>query len=87
MGLSCVEMAEHVGVLRFQNFLHLVKDRLKDDGLFYIQIAGLRASWRFEDLIWGMFMGTYIFPAADASLPLGYINRRLPHMALPFRFH
>lgn len=75
--ISCVEMAEHVGVLRFQNFLHLVKNRLKDDGKLYMQIAGLRAAWQFEDLIWGMFMGTYIFPAADASCPLWFVVSQL----------
>ena len=35
---------------------------LKNDGLFYLQIAGLRRAWQFEDLLWGNFMGKYIFP-------------------------
>ena len=58
--IVCVEMAEHVGVLRFQSFLRLVKDRLKDDGIFVLQIAGLRRAWRFEDLVWvrPMFVNT-----------------------------
>jgi cyclopropane fatty-acyl-phospholipid synthase-like methyltransferase len=75
--ISCVEMSEHVGVWRYHEFLQLVKDRLKDDGLFYLQIAGLRRAWQFEDLIWGIFMGTYIFPAADASCPLGWVISQL----------
>lgn len=71
--ISCLEMAEHVGIKNFQTFLHQVKDLLKDDGIFYLQIAGLRRAWQFEDLVWGLFMGTYIFPAADASCPLGFV--------------
>jgi len=71
--ISCLEMAEHVGIKNFQTFLLQVKDLLKDDGIFYLQIAGLRRAWQFEDLIWGLFMGTYIFPAADASCPLGFV--------------
>jgi len=71
--ISCLEMAEHVGIKNFQTFLLQVKDLLKDDGVFYLQIAGLRRAWQFEDLIWGIFMGTYIFPAADASCPLGFV--------------
>jgi len=75
--ISCVEMAEHVGVWKFQDFLRQVKGLLTDDGLFYLQIAGLRRTWQFEDLVWGMFMGTYIFPAADASCPLGWVINQL----------
>eukprot|EP00475_Leptophrys_vorax_P026211 TRINITY_DN3685_c0_g1_i1.p1 TRINITY_DN3685_c0_g1~~TRINITY_DN3685_c0_g1_i1.p1 ORF type:complete len:443 (-),score=130.16 TRINITY_DN3685_c0_g1_i1:99-1427(-) len=75
--ISCVEMAEHVGIWKFQEFLDLVKARLTDEGLFYLQIAGLRRAWQFEDFVWGMFMGTYIFPAADASCPLGWVINML----------
>jgi len=75
--ISCVEMSEHVGIWKYHSFLKLVKDRLKDDGLFYLQIAGLRRTWQFEDLVWGVFMGTYIFPAADASCPLGWVVSQL----------
>lgn len=71
--ISCLEMAEHVGIKNFQTFMLQVKDLLKDDGIFYLQIAGLRRAWQFEDFIWGLFMGTYIFPAADASCPLGFV--------------
>ena len=46
---------------------------LKDDGIFYLQIAGLRRPWQFEDLVWGLFMAKYIFPGADASCPLGFV--------------
>ncbi|KAG2224378.1 hypothetical protein INT45_006778 [Circinella minor] len=74
--ITCVEMAEHVGIRRFQTFLHDVRELLDDDGLFYIQVAGLRATWQYEDFIWGLFMAKYIFPGADASTPLNwYINQ------------
>ena len=50
----------------------IVRERLEDDGIFYLQIAGLRRAWQFEDLIWGLFMNKYIFPGADASCPLSW---------------
>lgn len=75
--ITCVEMAEHVGLLRFDTFLNDVRERLADDGLFYMQVAGLRATWQYEDFIWGLFMGRYIFPGADASTPLYWYLRKL----------
>jgi cyclopropane fatty-acyl-phospholipid synthase-like methyltransferase len=71
--ITCLEMAEHVGIKNFQKFLLQVRGMLKDDGIFYLQIAGLRRSWHFEDLVWGLFMAKYIFPGADASCPLGFV--------------
>ncbi len=71
--ITCLEMAEHVGVRNFQRFLLQVRAMLKDDGIFYLQIAGLRRAWQFEDLVWGLFMAKYIFPGADASCPLGFV--------------
>jgi len=68
--ITCFEMSEHVGIRNYQKFLTQVKSLLVDDGLFYLQIAGLRRAWQYEDLIWGIFMGKYIFPGADASCPL-----------------
>jgi len=70
--ITCLEMIEHVGIKNFQTFLLQCKDMLKDEGIFYLQLAGLRRAWQFEDLCWGVFMGTYVFPAADASCPLGF---------------
>lgn len=75
--ITCLEMAEHVGIKNFQTFLVQVKNMLKDEGLFYLQIAGLRRAWQYEDLLWGVFMGKYIFPAADASCPLGFVVTHL----------
>ncbi|MEO6938840.1 MAG: cyclopropane-fatty-acyl-phospholipid synthase family protein [Candidatus Kapaibacterium sp.] len=75
--VSCLEMAEHVGVKNFQKFMRQISALLKDDGLFYLQIAGLRAGYHQESLIWGGFMGEYIFPGADASMPLSFVVKRL----------
>lgn len=68
--ITCFEMSEHVGVMNYQNYMAQVKALLKPDGLFFFQIAGLRRWWQYEDLIWGNFMGKYIFPGADASCPM-----------------
>ncbi|KAF2185010.1 S-adenosyl-L-methionine-dependent methyltransferase [Zopfia rhizophila CBS 207.26] len=75
--ITCLEMAEHVGVRHFSTFLKQVYDMLDDDGVFFLQIAGLRKPWQFEDLTWGLFMNKYIFPGADASTPLGFFTDRL----------
>ncbi|KAJ3224915.1 hypothetical protein HK099_007635 [Clydaea vesicula] len=75
--ITCLEMAEHVGVLRFQTFLQQVKSMLTDEGIFYLQIAGLRRAWQYEDLTWGLFMAKYVFPGADASPPLNWVIEQL----------
>ena len=75
--ITCLEMAEHVGVRHFGSFLRQVYDMLDDDGAFFLQIAGLRKSWQYEDLTWGLFMNKYVFPGADASTPLGFFVDRL----------
>ncbi|TKA80867.1 Sphingolipid C9-methyltransferase 2 [Cryomyces minteri] len=75
--ITCLEMAEHVGVRHFSTFLRQVYDMLDDDGVFFLQIAGLRKSWQYEDLIWGLFMNKYVFPGADASTPLGWFVDQL----------
>ena len=48
--------AEHVGIKNFQKFLLQVREMLEDDGIFYLQIAGLRRSWQYEDLVWGLLL-------------------------------
>jgi len=70
--ITCLEMAEHVGVKRFQAYCVQVRNMLKDDGIFYLKIAGLRRAWQYEDLNWGLFMNKYVFPGADASCPLTF---------------
>ncbi|KAJ2724540.1 hypothetical protein GGI07_001887 [Coemansia sp. Benny D115] len=75
--ITCLEMAEHVGVRKFQEFLLQVRDMLEDDGLFFMQIAGLRGAWQYEDFSWGLFMAKYIFPGADASCPLNWVIAQL----------
>ena len=88
--ISCLEMAEHVGVKNFQAFMRQVYGMLADDGLFYLQIAGLRAKkgalgFHLEDLVWGLFMNKYIFPGADASMPLSFVVSNLE--AAGFEIH
>ena len=73
--ITCLEMAEHVGVRHLTGFLRQCNEMMDDDGVFFLQVAGLRKSWQYEDLIWGLFMNKYIFPGADASTPLNnYIS-------------
>lgn len=68
--ITCFEMSEHVGIRNYQHYVAQVRSLLVEDGFFFLQIAGLRRAWNYEDLIWGVFMGKYIFPGADASCPL-----------------
>jgi cyclopropane fatty-acyl-phospholipid synthase-like methyltransferase len=56
-----------------------VNELLEDDGVFYLQIAGLRRPWQYEDLVWGLFMNKYIFPGADASCPLAWVIGQLEY--------
>lgn len=62
--ISCLEMAEHVGVRHFHSFMRQVYNLLDDDGLFFLQIVGMRKCWQFEDLIWGK-IGIYFLSAAN----------------------
>lgn len=75
--ITCLEMAEHVGVRHLGGFFRQVYEMLDDDGVFFLQMAGIRKSWQYEDLIWGLFMNKYIFPGADASTPLGWLVDKL----------
>ena len=70
-------MAEHVGIKNFQPFLKHVHSLLRDDGMFYIQMAGVRRTWCFEDIVWILFMGKYIFPGADASTANSFVINQL----------
>jgi cyclopropane fatty-acyl-phospholipid synthase-like methyltransferase len=81
-----LEMVEHVGIKNLPAYFAVVRDRLKDDGLFLLQWCGLRpggdegvppAGMRPEDMIWGLFMNKYVFSGADASLPLGEMVRAM----------
>jgi cyclopropane fatty-acyl-phospholipid synthase-like methyltransferase len=80
--ISSVEMAEHVGLANFQTYLNKVKTNLKDDGAFYMQVAGLRRGSDWKDIMWGLFMGEYIFPGADASTPLNWYILQLEQAGL-----
>ncbi|KAI3646232.1 hypothetical protein MP228_009160 [Amoeboaphelidium protococcarum] len=77
--ITCLEMAEHVGIRKFNTFLRQVDELLEDDGIFYLQIAGLRRPWQYEDLVWGLFMNKYVFPGADASCPLAWVVSQLEY--------
>ena len=66
-----------VGIANFQLFLTNCRDMLKDDGLFYMQVAGLRKGSNWQDTQWGLFMSRYIFPGADASTPLYWYIKQL----------
>ncbi|KAG8692781.1 hypothetical protein FRC08_009541 [Ceratobasidium sp. 394] len=68
-----LEMAEHVGIRRYNQYLRQVYDLLDDDGIFVFQVAGIRQCWQYEDLIWGLFMNKYVFPGADASYALNWV--------------
>ena len=96
--ISCLEMAEHVGVKNFQKFLRQVSGLLDDDGLFFLQIVGLRRPpelgvvrndrggyWDGSDFTWAMFMSRYIFPGADASLPLSFVSTQLEKAGFEIR--
>lgn len=82
--ITCLEMGEHVGLRKFPKFIKNIYDKLEEDGLFYIQQAGLRANpgllakgEHWEDLVWGLFMNQYIFSGADASTPLAFLVKCL----------
>jgi len=77
--ISCVEMAEHVGIANFVDpYLKNIRRLLaKPDSKFYMQVAGLRQGSNWQDVAWGLFMGKYTFPGADASTPLNWYCRQL----------
>ena len=81
-----LEMVEHVGVKNLSAYFEKVHELLADDGLFVLQWTGIRKLYqpqnpltalalKPEDLIWSLFMSRYIFPGADASLPLSSMLR------------
>jgi len=75
--ITVLEMAEHVGIRKFQAFMRQLNGMLEDDGILFLQIAGLRRNWTAEDFTWGMFMSKYVFPGADASMPLSFVCNHL----------
>jgi cyclopropane fatty-acyl-phospholipid synthase-like methyltransferase len=75
--ITVLEMAEHVGIRKFQKFMRQLNGMLEEDGILFLQIAGLRRNWTAEDFTWGMFMSKYVFPGADASMPLSFVCNNL----------
>mmetsp|Transcript_16385 Transcript_16385/g.44182 ORF Transcript_16385/g.44182 Transcript_16385/m.44182 type:complete len:298 (-) Transcript_16385:473-1366(-) len=70
--IASIEMAEHVGLENFQQYLSIVSELLDDEGVFLMQVSGLRKGSNWEDTAWGLFMSKYIFPGADASTPCNW---------------
>lgn len=70
--ITQLEMGEHVGIRKLTGFFRQCYDMLKDDGIMYVQLSGLRQAWQYEDFIWGLYLNKYIFRGADASTPLWY---------------
>lgn len=83
--ITCLEMSEHIGIAHYSKFLTNVRQLLADDGTFYLQIAGLRRAWQYEDFTWGLFMGKYIFPGADASCPLAWVVQQCERAGFEIR--
>jgi cyclopropane fatty-acyl-phospholipid synthase-like methyltransferase len=83
--ITCLEMSEHIGIAHYSKFLSNVHKLLADDGTFYLQIAGLRRAWQYEDFTWGLFMGKYIFPGADASCPLAWVVQQCERAGFEIR--
>jgi len=80
--ISSVEMAEHVGIRNYHTFLRKVHTLLADDGVFYLQVAGLPRGYgegynHYQDIVWGLFMDEHVFPGADASCPMGWVVTKL----------
>ncbi|TLS21857.1 uncharacterized protein PpBr36_09540 [Pyricularia pennisetigena] len=42
--ITCLEMAEHLGIFEITNFLRQCREMLKDDGVMHLQIAGIQQS-------------------------------------------
>jgi cyclopropane fatty-acyl-phospholipid synthase-like methyltransferase len=75
--VTTLEMFEHVGIKSYSTGLKRIYELLKDDGVLYFQVAGLRPSFQWRDLIWGLFMNEHVFPGADASTPLYWVVNHL----------
>ena len=83
--ISNVEMSEHVGLIGYEDYMRNIASMLEDDGLYFLQVAGLRRCWQWQDLCWGLFMGNYIFPGADASTPLSWYTNQIEQAGLEVR--
>jgi hypothetical protein len=43
----------------------------------HVYSGGTDVCAQYEDLVWGLFMAKYIFPGADASMPLNWVVGQL----------
>ena len=74
-----IKLHKHVGVRRYSQFLSEVYDLLDDDGTFLLQVAGIRPSWQYEDLIWlALFVVGNRFELLMALQGLVYEQVHLP---------
>ena len=44
-------------------------DLLDDNGVFVLQVAGIRPHWQFEDLIWYLFLIIMSCESKTSTLP------------------
>eukprot|EP00747_Dinoflagellata_sp_TGD_P086108 gnl/TRDRNA2_/TRDRNA2_163150_c0_seq3.p1 gnl/TRDRNA2_/TRDRNA2_163150_c0~~gnl/TRDRNA2_/TRDRNA2_163150_c0_seq3.p1 ORF type:complete len:431 (+),score=87.59 gnl/TRDRNA2_/TRDRNA2_163150_c0_seq3:43-1293(+) len=75
--ITSLEMFEHVGIKYYTAGLRRLHSLLKDDGVLYFQVAGLRPCFEWRDFLWGMYMNEHVFPGADASTPLYWVTNHL----------
>ncbi|KAL0933923.1 cyclopropane-fatty-acyl-phospholipid synthase [Colletotrichum truncatum] len=68
--ITCLQVSEQVGKMKMSKFFQQCYDMLEDDGIFYVEVTGLRRAWQYEDLVWGLFLKKHI-PEAGALWPLG----------------
>ena len=59
---------QHVGIRRYGAFMRQMYDLLDDDGIFVLQVAGIRPSWQYEDLIWCVSPLSHLLLCANSSL-------------------
>lgn len=59
--------SQHVGIRRYSQFLNQVYELLDDNGVFVMQVAGIRTCWQYEDLNWGLLW-------VEQLRIMGYLN-------------
>ncbi|ORY67527.1 uncharacterized protein BCR38DRAFT_510588, partial [Pseudomassariella vexata] len=53
---TSLETAEHVGLRQIAGFFGHLYDLLEDDGVLYLQVAGLRWAWQYGQPIFGIMV-------------------------------
>ncbi|OHE94604.1 cyclopropane-fatty-acyl-phospholipid synthase [Colletotrichum orchidophilum] len=70
-------MALHVGPGEYAGFFRLLHGLLDDDGVLFLEVAGARKSWQYEDLIWRLLTAKYVCPDAVPYASLGSLTDQL----------